>query len=252
MGWSELKKKLEWLDPFTYVDRFLMPRLNPNNNEALSWIVYIASAFVFAWLFYTVLGLVLGTGSPMVIVLSGSMEPLYHRGDVIVMQNANAENLLAPIVELDNESLVESPLDSFANAIYSEQNGVIQSLEFSGGQQLPITQQGDIVVYWSDLQQKPIIHRAVAKLHAQDGWYVLTKGDSEQNSSIDQDCGRIILGHPDKECITLYPIPVEKLEGKSSFSIPLVGCLKLWPLDNLISLITTNKLPEHFSLIHLL
>jgi signal peptidase I len=241
---KKIRKKLKWLDPFTYVDIYLMPKLNPNENEAIGWLVYLASAFIFAWLIYTGLGLILGTQSPMMIVVSASMEPVYHRGDIIILHGATAQSLEGPIVELDMPTLQEKELASFANPSYSENQ--IKAIEFDSGQSLEITKEGSVVVYWSTHLRKPVVHRAVAKLHAADGWYVLTKGDSKQNSTVDQDCGLILNGSPEKDCIEFYPVPIENLQGKAFLHIPIVGCVKLWLLDDLGSLITTGKLPVEF------
>lgn len=244
MNLEDLRKKLKWLDPFTYVDLYLMPKINPGGNELLSWVVYIFAAFFFAWAIYTGLGLVLGTGSPMMIVVSSSMEPLYHRGDILVLQGTGSEGIEALEVKLPLEQLSESEFESFANPIYSQgtQNS-IDSIKFDTGQTIPITKDGSIVVYWSDYLKKPIVHRVVAKLHAMDGWFLLTKGDSVNNYTIDQDCGYVINGSPEKPCISLYPVKMSALQGKSIFHIPLLGCAKLWLLDDLGSLLATGKLP---------
>lgn len=242
MGLKEIRKKLKWLDPFTYVDLYLMPKVNPGKSETISWIVYLLSAFVFAFLIYTALGFVLGTESPMMIVVSSSMEPLYHRGDVIILQGTSSENIQAQEVALNDSSLKQAPFSSFASAIYSSKG--IESIEFNSGQTIPITQEGSIVVYQSTHLYESIVHRAVAKISAKDGLFLLTKGDSVNNTTIDQDCGVVYAGHAEKPCIELYPIPIEELQGKSVLWIPLIGCAKLWLLDDLTSLIRTGELPK--------
>jgi len=247
MNFKEFREKLKWLDPFTYVDLYIMPKVNPNKSEAISWIVYLISAFVFAWLIYTGLGIILGTESPMMIVVSGSMEPLYHRGDIIVLQGTNAESLKGIEVQVPLSTLRETPLESFASVNYSNgPNPSVESISFDSGQEIPVTQEGSIVVYWSSHMQEPIIHRVVAKLEANDGWYILTKGDSVHNNTVDQDCSRIINGRPEKGCIEFYPVPVEEIQGKAVLQVPFVGCIKLWLLDDLGSLFTRGQLPAEF------
>lgn len=245
MNLKEFREKLKWLDPFTYVDLYVMPKVNPGKNEAVSWIVYLASAFFFAWAIYTALGLVLGTSAPMMIVVSGSMEPLYHRGDIIVLHGISAENLNAPEQDIALPSLRETELASFAQPVYegSGSSKHIEAIEFNQGGYLPVTKQGDIVVYWNHYLNEPIIHRVVARLKAGDGWYILTKGDSVLNTTVDQDCGYIINGLPEKACIALYPVPVQDIQGKAALQIPVLGCFKLWLLDDLGSLLATGKLP---------
>lgn len=260
MGLKELREKLKWLDPFTYVDLWVMPRVNPNDNEAVSWIVYLVFAFVFAWLFYNALGIALGTASPMVIVLSGSMEPLYHRGDVVVMQHVAAEQIDVPAVELGSFTTLEAePLQNYAQTLCAGsafqglvecseyrrllQQGKVEKKDFAVREvvfqdsTIEIGTQGPVVVYHSTAQDIPIIHRVVALLRAQNGWYVLTKGDNrEENPLLDQEAG-----------ISSDAIAVKDLRGKAILWIPFVGCFKLWLIDDLGSLIATGQLPGHFS-----
>ncbi len=241
MGLDNIKKKLEflkYLDPFHYVDIFIMPVVNPKDNEFISWGIYIVSAFVFAIAIYSVLGFVLGTSAPMVIVVSGSMEPVYYRGDVIVLQGVNPDTLLAPTVELDVSTLATVFYTQIATTDYLE-----EKIHFKNEITVPLSTNNDIVVYFSNLRQQPIIHRVIAKLHAQDGYYVVTKGDN--NNVIDQECGNMRPGKL-PTCISLYPIPVSELDGKAVLKIPVLGCVKLWLFDNLGSLITTGKLPVNY------
>ncbi len=247
MDLKKLRENMKWLDPFTYVDLYVMPTVNPKESEAISWIVYLLSAFVFAWLIYTGLGVLLGTESPMMIVVSSSMQPLYGRGDIILLQGAKAELLDGIEVEVQLPSLSETEFAAFAKPVYaSNQSKTIEAILFDSGQKIPITKQGSVVVYWSEHMSEPIVHRVVAKLKAADGWYILTKGDSLNNTTIDQDCGLIINGRPEKQCIEFYPVPLEKLQGKAFFHVPLLGCVKLWLLDDLGSLLATGKLPKEF------
>ncbi|MFH1240319.1 MAG: hypothetical protein V1672_03815 [Candidatus Diapherotrites archaeon] len=237
MGLKAIKAKLgflKYLDPFHYVDLFLMPVLNPDENELISWVVYIVSAFVFALAIYSILGFVLGTSSPMVIVVSGSMEPVYYRGDVIVLQGTTPATLVAPEVDIDTRTLQNTYLNDVANTDY-----VSKKIIFKNGTEIPFNTTNDIVVYFSNLRQQPIIHRVMAKLNAGDGTYVVTKGDN--NNVIDQECTI-----SSKQCISLFPVPVSELDGKALLKIPFVGCVKLWLFDNLGSVIITGNLPENY------
>ena len=287
-----IRKKMQLLDPFTYVDRLVIARVEKqsernklivfcvcllflavasvslvpmlansipllviliaglsfyyytNRKEGLNWAIYISFAFIFAFVLFSAIGLLLGTSSPMVIVLSGSMEPLYHRGDVIILQGANPANIAGKEVLLQEQTLNETAFASFAAAVYlgSDQ---IKKIKFNSGQEIKVTEEGSIVVYWSSLLQKPIIHRVVAKMHAADGWFVLTKGDA--NPQLDQDCGTVAYGRPEKSCIQLYPVKVEQLQGKALGSVPFIGCFKLWLLDDLGSLIAKREMPPDFT-----
>jgi signal peptidase len=46
-------------------------------------ILEILAAFAIAWLFYQFLIIITGTSMPLVSVVSGSMEPVLHRGDLV-------------------------------------------------------------------------------------------------------------------------------------------------------------------------
>ena len=48
-------------------------------------IVDIIAAFLVAWLFYQGLGFATGTSMPIVSVVSESMEPILHKGDLLVV-----------------------------------------------------------------------------------------------------------------------------------------------------------------------
>ncbi len=219
-------------------------------KEALDWGIYMLSAFLFAWFIYSSFGFLLGTSSPLVIVVSGSMEPVYHRGDVIILQAANFESTQGPEVQL-NEPINGKPFAAFAKPVYGNgPNGkVIEKIEFNDGQTIPITTEGSIVVYSSQNLfnvQGPIIHRIAAKINAADGTYFLTKGDSVNNTTLDQDCGNVVYGRPEKPCIMRYPIKEEELQGKALFQIPAIGCVKLWLFDNFSSIASTGSLPKDF------
>ncbi len=250
MGLKDLKQKfsfLKWFDPFTYVDIYIMPKVNPNEHEIKAWVVYIFFAFIFAFLIYNGFGLLLGTQSPMVIVVSNSMVPELHRGDVVIIQGITNETVFAPEIKLLDYSILDgvpinyyastfctentSPelisCDSFKAQIFSHKRSKINSfqikkIKFINGEEVEILKTGDIVVYDSDLQGKPIIHRAVAKIKTANDYYVLTKGDSEFNPLLDQESG-----------IASSAIKVSELNGKALFKIPFIGYIKLLLVDDL-------------------
>lgn len=281
MGLKELKKKLEWLDPFTYVDLWVMPRVNPNKNKTIEWIVYLFFALVFAVVLFTILGLVLGTKNPMVIVVSASMEPVLARGDVVVLLGVPPEKIKGNQVELDMD-LEGKMLKDFAEVDYAA-----QKINFVNGQSIPLEKNGDTAVYYSDIGSIQIIHRVVGKIKTPQGIYLLTKGDNVlTNKTVDQDCGGIILEQlenknllaagkqwypydnyfcycaappsspvvmgqacyvcTERPCNTIFPIKAEKIDGIAVTRVPVVGCVKLWLFDDLSSLILRGQLPTHF------
>jgi signal peptidase len=58
---------------------------HPNIYEGLELVVVV----IVAWLGYQALGVVLDTPMPMVSVVSGSMEPTMHVGDLAIISNAD-------------------------------------------------------------------------------------------------------------------------------------------------------------------
>jgi len=110
-------------------------------------VILLVSAFSGAFLIYFIMQVALNTENPMVVVVSGSMEPNLHKGDLLFLRGIDAENI---------------------------KNGTI------GGKE------GDIIVFnaqglpgWFHAPVEPIVHRVVDKKY-DNGWFFLTKGDANQ------------------------------------------------------------------------
>jgi signal peptidase I len=250
---SKLRSKLsflKWIDPFTYVDLFVMPHVKRITTSAsIEFIVNVFFALLFAWVIYFLLGLILQTATPLVIVYSASMENTFFRGDVMALSKVSDSDNFGGTIFLDR-TLSNAPVSSFASVTYeSDQLKSIIFSDDSTSQEFFPDKSGEVVVYSAYPSGLPIIHRSIVKIVALDGNFVLTKGDnSATNKTFDEDCGNILPGLeiPQKQCITLYPIRVSKLQGKAFFGVPLVGCVKLWLIDDLFSLIFSGKLPRDF------
>ena len=237
---------LKWVDPFTYVDLWVIPKVKRiTNSSAVEFIVNAAFALLFAWIIYSVLGLAFGTASPLVIVFSGSMEPTLYRGDVMGLSKASALDNFGAEVTI-NRNISGVPVIDYANPSYSASG--LDSIYFKDANILvPYVKSGNIVVYNSYPYNLPIIHRAIVKIHASDGDFVLTKGDNAlTNTTFDADCGKVSGTQSQKPCITFFAVRVSDLQGKAFFTIPKVGCIKLWLFDDLSSLIATGSLPRDF------
>jgi signal peptidase len=123
----------------------------PSKKEIIIAILIIAIAFFGTFGFFAILKLALNTTIPMVVVTSGSMEPTIYRGDLLLVQGKDAEEI---------------------------KNGTISDL------------QGDIIIYdseglWSYSVGEPIVHRVVNKWYdeIEGKYYFYTKGDN--NPDID-------------------------------------------------------------------
>lgn len=112
--------------------------------------ILLVTAFSGAFLVYFIMQVALNTNTPMVVVVSGSMEPNLYRGDLLFLRGIDAENI---------------------------QNGTIEGKE------------GDIIVFdarglgWYHAPTDPIVHRVIDKKY-DNGWFFLTKGDANANPDI--------------------------------------------------------------------
>lgn len=245
-----LREKLKWLDPFTYVDKYIMPIVNPNRSETIGFVVDVFFAALFAFILYNLLGLLLSTSAPIVIVVSGSMESVLYRGDIVILQGVKIEDISAPHVIVDEAFLDSRPFKEYASTTCADKNSGGQkncsefggknprtydtvSIDFHNGFSIPITESGDIIVYNSTVSGEPVIHRAVAKIEALDKTVILTKGDSELNPLIDQQAG-----------ITRGAITQSQVQGRALFKIPLLGYVKLIIFDDLPALIFGCRNPR--------
>lgn len=297
-----------------------MPRVNPNNKESISWVVNIFFAFIFAGLIYLFLGILFGVASPLVIVFSESMEPVLYRGDVVFLSASSFDNISAPEIII-SEPISSSLLPDYA-IIDLESDSI--SFPFSSEPNKSYSYFADAVkdnsiITYQSFFGIPVIHRAILKIRAPDGLFVISKGDN--NPILDNFVGNILFDNRDyisisssqipisvslstfennsssnsvsssssssiassnssydskavclcnrepntydysfpeqyfsSQCsfcssnlpITYFPISVSDLQGSSFGKIPFIGCVKLWLFDDLISLLSTGKLPSNF------
>lgn len=106
-------------------------------------IIIIGVAFSGAFLIYFIMRIALNTEDPMVVVVSGSMEPNLHKGDLLFLEGKDADKI---------------------------KDGTIEGKE------------GDIIVFdarelWAHAPSDPIVHRVIDKKY-DDSWSFLTKGDA--------------------------------------------------------------------------
>jgi signal peptidase len=104
----------------------------------------ISVAFFGSFLVYFILQISFNTESPIVVVVSGSMEPQIHEGDLLFVMGIDAEDI---------------------------KNGTAEDKD------------GDIIVFnaqglWHSAPIEPIVHRVIGKYQIGDIWYFRTKGDA--------------------------------------------------------------------------
>lgn len=197
-----------------------------NDNSVLSWVVNIALAFIIIkFLVYPGLGLVLSTGSPVVAVVSCSME------------HKSTDCGSGTGYKLCGESFAMAQnmgFDSYWQACgrwYESRNitkDLFSQFSFSGGlgmgdliilkgRKASDLNVGDVVVFNGN-RNEPIIHRVVDKRLPDDRGYVIgTKGDNNEEQ-IDYETS----------------IQESRIVGKALFRIPFLGYVKI-AFTNLLS-----------------
>jgi signal peptidase I len=227
--------KMKWykyLDPFFPYDKLIEFLKKKNlSNKYSDFIIFIIYALILAYLILALLALILGSHEAMMIVVSGSMEPKLNVGDIVVLKSPKTINTTYIDV---NFAIKNRPINEYIKVNYILENGLpkIKDLNVSG-QTINLNLQGDIVVYYSDLQKKEIIHRAVLGIKATDGIFYITKGDNEKtNFVLDADCRFSMITNEGLVTINcLYPYALEKEDvlSKHFFKIPYLGWVKLGP-----------------------
>ncbi|MFX0047273.1 MAG: signal peptidase I [Candidatus Hermodarchaeota archaeon] len=119
------------------------------HKKVIIAVAMIILAFFGSFFVYFILQVTLNTETPIVVVISGSMEPTIHEGDLLFVMGTDAENI---------------------------KNGTAEDKE------------GDVIVFnapWTGAPQEPIVHRVINKYQVGDEWFFETKGDA--NSLPDPD-----------------------------------------------------------------
>ncbi|MBS3163747.1 signal peptidase I [Candidatus Woesearchaeota archaeon] len=167
-----------------------------NDNSAASWIVNIILAFIIVkFLIYPGLGLLFGTGYPVVAVVSSSME-----------HNSGFESWWENNKVWYTENNITK--DKFLG--FPQKNGFNKGdiMVLIGRKPLNI-KVGDVAVFKGSLKD-PIIHRVV-RIFMEDGnYYIQTKGDNNGASRNDE-----------------LKIPVDSILGKAVLRIPWLGWIKI-------------------------
>lgn len=166
------------------------------DDSIASWIVNVILAFLIVkFIIYPLLGLILGTGYPVVAVISGSME---HNGMSFDDWWANNG---AWYLE-HNMSKQEFYEFGFRNGF---NKGDIIVLRGLGAENI---KKGNVIVYSTNRYQYPIIHRVVEKKGDAGSYEIQTKGDNNQQQ--------------DPETVT-----EDRILGKAIFKIPYLGWIKI-------------------------
>ncbi len=181
------------------------------DDSVWSWLVNIVLAFVLIkFIVYPGLGAILGTGYPIVAVVSSSME-----------HNSNFEdwwkNTGSWYVEngITKESFENFPMKNGFN------KGDIMVLKGVKSEDIDI---GDVIVFISHTKRPksdPIIHRVV-RIWREDGQFLIqTKGDNYKTNKVS------INVCNSGGCVDETRITEQQVIGKAVIRIPLLGYIKI-------------------------
>ncbi|UCD02527.1 MAG: signal peptidase I [Promethearchaeota archaeon] len=141
--------------------RILKKKEPSSKRKIIIAILLLTFAFSGSFLIYFIMQITLNTSTPLVVVVSGSMEPTLYRGDLLFLKGEDPATI---------------------------KNGTIDGKE------------GDIIVFnahlvpgWIYPPNDPIVHRVIDKKY-DNGWFFLTKGDANPNPDDDWVPENAILG----------------------------------------------------------
>ncbi|MBT3690925.1 signal peptidase I [Candidatus Woesearchaeota archaeon] len=191
-----------------------------HEDSIWSWIVSIILAFILVkFIIYPLIGLILGTGYPIVAVVSESME---HKASCHLEEDCQYPTLCGVSVDMEGFHHLKS---YWENCGEWYENYDISMEEFEGykfkngfnkgdviilvGREAKDIKVGDVVVFDGGLNY-PIIHRVVQLWNDEEGYHFQTKGDNNERSSGNE-----------------VDISEDKLIGKAVFRLPLLGWVKI-------------------------
>ena len=121
-----------------------------NKKDVIVGLIIIGIAFFGTFGVYGIMKVALHTEYPMVVVISGSMEPTIYRGDLLIVEGVNPEDVKVGTIE---------------------------------------DKQGDIIVFdsqgvWPGASPEPIVHRVVGIYidNSTGKYYFITKGDNNPDT----------------------------------------------------------------------
>lgn len=191
-----------------------------HDDSIWSWLLNIVVAFlVIRFIVYPVLGVLLGTGFPIVAVVSESMEHGLHHGVLCGRSVPDFKDSVDNYWDICGKWYEERGIgkDAFLQFPFPHgfDKGDVIILWRAHEKNLNV---GDILVFQGSRPQ-PIIHRLVDKRKDADGYWYQTKGDHNMES-IEGDYGET-------------NISPERIYGKGIVRIPYLGWVKILFVDAL-------------------
>ena len=189
-----------------------------HDDSVSSWIANIIVAFlIIRYIVYPLLGAILGTGYPIVAVVSGSMEHGLYNGILcgkalpdLKESFQNYWGVCGSWYQANNISAQEFQHFPFKDGF---NKGDVIILWRADPQNIKV---GNILVFQGNRPQ-PIIHRVVRSWQEETHFFVQTKGDHNSNS-IQGPAGETKIGQ-------------ERMLGKGVIRIPYLGWVKILFVD---------------------
>lgn len=205
------------------------------DNSLLSWLTNILLAFILIkFIVYPGLGLLMGTGLPVVAVVSESMD---HEGsfDYWWSTYALCDNQ-SPCKQSEWYAQYAITKEDFLN--YPLANGFKRGdVILLRGVNPQDVQRGDIIVFDTD-RPYPIIHRVVRAYENKGELFFETKGD-HNTLQIEGVC--YYPGMNPQYCLDESAIPANTLRGRASLKIPYIGYVKIWAVDLFTSFVNVFR-----------
>ena len=169
------------------------------NDSPASWLISLVLVFILVkFILYPVIGLVFGTGYPIVAVVSWSME---HDGEKFDDWWEN-----------NSEWYVENEITKEKFLEFKLKNGFNQGdVMFVFGKNAENVNLGDVIVFESTTNY-PVIHRVVKIWQTEEGYHFKTKGDNNPKSHSQ---------------LKEVDINEERVIGVASLRIPFIGWVKI-------------------------
>lgn len=204
------------------------------DDSFLSWAVNVVIAFVvIKYMLYPGLGLLFGTSHPVVAVVSGSMEHQtvprcvqYFNNDpnsFCLDHSPNQYKLCDEVYDerqrVDFDFFWEACGDYYWDYDINKEEfaSFPMSNGFNTGDIIVLTGKepqdidvGEVIVFVGN-RPDPIIHRVIDKWQEPDGWYFKTKGDHNEGTLSFEES-----------------IHEDRVIGRATFRIPLLGYIKIW------------------------
>jgi len=107
-------------------------------EEIEEWILFLLTALLVAFTFYQTIGAGLGTETPIVSVVSDSMEPTFERGDIIVVRGASMDDIeVGDVIVFESKhEIINDNRPPLIHRVIEKSNGTVSTQGDANDQQL--------------------------------------------------------------------------------------------------------------------